>query len=596
MKKILSALVLFSCLWVQTAFAINYFAVGTGNWSGASTVWSTSSGGSPATVTPTSADTCTFDVNTGAHTITVAGTSVTPDNCGSVVMTSPTGTLAMGSTAVLDVAGSWTAASGMTFVPNSSAVINMTATSTGQTWTSAGYLYSNVTFNGVGGGWTLQDAFTPNIAKCIITLTNGTLNTNGQTIGTSSHGCQFVSNNSNTRALTLGSTTWNLITGLGASSWNILTSTGMTLSAGSSTIVDLDTTATNESFNGGGLTYGTYTSTALTTGFKPITGANTFGTLTLSLASGTPTNTTGYSIGTNQTVTGTCTFNGQSVSDRDFIYSATIGTPETISCGTISASYLDMRDIIGAGAGSWNLSAITGGSGDAGGNSGITFNTPKSAYLKAATSSINWSAGPWETTSGGSTPISPTVPLPQDTANIDSNSWTSSGHTLTVNEVRVPTINWTYASAATFAGNSAAWDIYGSVTTPSAMTWSGTNSINLLGRGSQTLSVGSTMTALNTTQESGNYSLLANLNVGSTDGYNINNVGNFSLNGKTLTASELAMQGGTLANAAGTMNLNAGNGVLFLYGSILPQITGTSGGVYTVTAAGGGTTGYAWAK
>jgi hypothetical protein len=83
-----------------------------------------------------------------------------------------------------------------------------------------------------------------------ITLTNGTFSViNGANITCSS----FISNNSNTRTLNMGSGVWTLTGTLVI--WNITTSTGMTLNCETSRVVITDTSATAVTFTGGGLTY-----------------------------------------------------------------------------------------------------------------------------------------------------------------------------------------------------------------------------------------------------------------------------------------------------------------------------------------------------
>lgn len=79
------------------------------------------------------------------------------------------------------------------------------------------------------------------------------------------------------------------------------------------------------------------------------------------------------------------------------------GTQVTITADTVTASNVDIQDMLGAGSASWNLSAITGNSGDCGGNTGITFTTPVTTDWQAG---ATWSTATW----------SSRVPLPQDTA------------------------------------------------------------------------------------------------------------------------------------------------------------------------------------
>lgn len=85
------------------------------------------------------------------------------------------GKLTAGSAAVT-VAGSWTRTAG-TFVCNTSG-ITFDSTATGKTITSGAQNFNNLTFDGSGGGWTLQDDLT----ATTITTTTGTLTDNAKTV------------------------------------------------------------------------------------------------------------------------------------------------------------------------------------------------------------------------------------------------------------------------------------------------------------------------------------------------------------------------------------------------------------------------------
>jgi fibronectin-binding autotransporter adhesin len=439
-----------------------------GNWSATGT-WNEG-------VVPTAADDVVFLA--GSATLTVDGTSGSPSLCRSIDTTNWTGTITMGATAQLNVGdgttGAFKATAGMTFAPNATSLIKFVSTTTGNNITWGGYTYGLITFDGVGGAWTFQDALA--MSTRTLTLTNGSLNTNGKTLTTGN----FSSNNSNTRSLTLGATSWTLAAGTG---WDIGTSTGMTLSAASSTITMSNATGA-VNFAGGGLTYGTVTCTALTSGIITFTGANTFGTLTTSNGA---SQTGYYALAANQTVTGTWTANGNSVTNRLLIRSDVKGTARTLSAGTVTVSNIDIQDITAAGAGNWNISACTGLSGDCGGNTGITFTTGINCYWKSGTGS--WSnSGLWKTTSNGA--IGARTPLPQDTAIFDAFSFTAGSQTVTQDMPRIGAVNFTGAT------NTPAWSkgslvvsFFGSITTIAAMTHSGagTGAYTYEGRSNSTL-------------------------------------------------------------------------------------------------------------
>ncbi len=452
--------------------AITFGAVN-GNWSDA-TKWV---GG----VAPTAASDVLLTV--ASANVTIDGTSGAPNLCRSLDCTGYTGTLTQAGGGTLNVGdgtiGHFKLVAGMTYAPAATSMINFVSTTGTNNITVAGKIMADVTFNGVGGTWQLQDAFNNTSSSTNIVLTNGTLQTNNQTVTGG-----LTSSNTNTRALTLGTTTWTFEAG---KSWNISDPTNMTYSGASATIATSATTGTANNFSGGGLTYNNFSCTTLTTGNITVSGANTFGTLTLSKNSGTSSATSGYTLSANQTVSGTFTSTVTSGTwlRRNFIRSDTEGTARTITAATVTVDYLDLRDITGAGAGSWNLSAITGGSGDCGGNTSITFNTPKNCYMKTAVSA-NWSGANWYTTSGGSTPIAPTVPLPQDTAIFDSASVTAGSKTITQDGARICGFTWNgVANSPVYA--IATIECYGNVAYDSGMTTSGTAVMTLKGRGSQTI-------------------------------------------------------------------------------------------------------------
>ncbi len=100
----------------------------------------------------------------------------------------------------------------------------------------------------------------------------------------------------------------------------------------------------------------------------------------------------------------------------------------------------------GAGAGSWNLSAITGNSGDCGGNSNITFTTPVTTDWQ---SGATWSTATW----------SSRVPLPQDTA-----TFTTAGvATITQDMPRIGSVDFSTTSGNKTWTTSTAASVFGSI-------------------------------------------------------------------------------------------------------------------------------------
>lgn len=130
-----------------------------------------------------------------------------------------------------------------------------------------------ITIDGTGT-LTLADALDLGTGTKPLTVTSGTFNSGGFNISCNT----FTSSNSNTRAVTLGSSTVTLV-GTGTIV-DFSTTTGLTLSAASSTILSSATSGTTRTFAGGGLTWGNVTIGGGTSASTFIfTGANTFGTL-----------------------------------------------------------------------------------------------------------------------------------------------------------------------------------------------------------------------------------------------------------------------------------------------------------------------------
>lgn len=403
-----------------------------------------------------------FDANSGAVTVTVSATA----NCANLDFTGFTGTFA--GTSSLNVYGSFTLATGMT--RTYTGTLTFKATTTGKTLTFNGKTTGSatVTFDGVGGGWTLQDAWDLSTSVSpTLTLTNGALDTNGQTVTTQN----FIITGTATRTLTLGASVINL-----TSTWNATTTTGLTFNANTSSI----RVSASATFAGGGLTYN---EVQLNGSTMTVNQDNTFATLT---RTGTAAKTDVFSLAGNQTVTGTLTINGDSAVNRMFVASNTVGTARTLTAATVSVTNADFRDITGAGAGSWNLAAITGGSGDCGGNTSITFTTAANQYWHVDAGSWSDSSKWFLATNGGGG--AGRVPLPQDTAIFDTNSIDTASQTITQDMPRIGSVDFTsVANSPTFTTSTAA-EVYGSLTLVSGMTLTAsTQTYTFAGRGSHTL-------------------------------------------------------------------------------------------------------------
>lgn len=432
-----------------------FWVGGTGNWSDTAH-WATSSGGAGGTAVPTSSDDVVFDSlsNATAYAVTVDATS----NCRDLTVGNPlAGAITFGGSSALNVFGSLSLAAASVFTYSGTITYSSTATGKTITTNSVSMATCSQTFDGVGGGWTLQDTMTCGN----ITVTRGAFSTNAQTVSCGT----LSSSNSNVRTVTLTNST---ITLANFSVVQFSTTTNLTFTATGSTI---NLNISFQSPNWGNLTWGSIVITALGTGSYQLnvnSAALSCANLTLNNVNN---NQALFALGANVTCSSTFTPAGfNSTTSRLLLISDTPGTQRTITAATVTASNVNLQDIVGAGAGSWNLSAITGLSGDMGGNSSITFTSNITCYFKSA-ASANFSAANWFTTSGGATPAR--VPLPQDTARFDANSFTAGSIVLTLDIAVQPTIDFTGSTNSPTYSNSAGIFATGAVTLISAMTCTG---------------------------------------------------------------------------------------------------------------------------
>jgi hypothetical protein len=179
--------------------ATYYWVGGAGTWNNTSTInWSTTSGGLLGAGPPTTSDNVIFDAASSASTyaITIDATAV----CADLNAAAPaSGTLTFNGSNGLNVSGSFIwGASNVIF--NASGTITFNATTTGKIIDTNDYAnFFPVTFNGVGGEWTLQSDFT---SQSAVFLTNGSLKLNDKRLKM----FNFSSNNANARGLDFGTT------------------------------------------------------------------------------------------------------------------------------------------------------------------------------------------------------------------------------------------------------------------------------------------------------------------------------------------------------------------------------------------------------
>jgi hypothetical protein len=551
--------------------ADRYWVGGTGTWSSTNTAnWSASSGGASGASVPTAADNVFFNANsnvgTGAFTVTMANT---PRVCNDFTASGLDGTMTLAGTSIgLTVSGSLTFPA-TNFTRTYTGTTTFNATTTGKTVTTNGVAFGGaVTFDGVGGAWTLGSAL--NIGANNLTLTNGTFDTSSSGNYALSVNA-ILSNNTNARTINLNASTVTLVGNTNVVVFNNLT--GLTFNAGTSTI---NVSGTTSIFSGNGLTYYNvaFTSTALTT--PSITGANTFNNLTI-----TGRTTVGIgvlSLSANQTINGTFTVSaGIASAYRMQISSDAIGTTRTLTCAAVSLTDTDFRDITIAGAASPASGTRLG---DCKGNSGITFPAAKTVYYRQ-TGSANWGAtgsGSWSATSGGALDATQ-FPLAQDTAVFPADTYPASGSTTTINaSYNIGTIDMSLRTSNTMTLSTGATTpvIYGNWIGATGLgnTSSGTFGAVFSGRTAQQLTSAGRSFSRNLTinSPSGSVTLQDNISTGPTT------------TTTTLTNGTLGLQSYTLST--GLFGSNNSNTRTIAFGTGQISCTGTGTAWDTTTTTG----------
>ena len=371
-----------------------YWVGGAGNWTTSDTThWSLLSGGVGGAPVPSASDNVFFD-QAGTYTVTVTGPLTCLDftvSLGVVTFTTSSGSQAITISGSLSLAsgtvGTWASAFNPTF--------NAT---TSQTITTNGESIGSVTFNGVGGTWTLGSALT---TPQNITLTNGTFSTSASNYAVTCQ--QFSSTNSNIRTLNVNASTFTITTG----GWTCTTATNLTVS-GSGATVKMAASVIVKTFAGGSANWGAITldqggSTRLT-----ISGSNTFAGISNSY-NATGATSIRFTSGTTQTVSSfTATGTSGNVLTID---STTPGTAATLSkaSGTVSVNYVSIQDSTATGGATWNVDA---NSTDVSGNTGWIFASPTRYWVGGAG---NWTTSDtthWSASSGGAGGATvPTAPV-----------------------------------------------------------------------------------------------------------------------------------------------------------------------------------------
>jgi hypothetical protein len=514
--------------------ANRYWVGGTGTWDTTTTTnWSASTGGASGASVPTAADSVFFD-QAGTYTVTCTGALA----CLDITVSAGTVTFAQGTSPTLDVRGSMLLLAGTVW--NMGGTLTFSSTTTGRTVTTNGVTInaSSTRFFGTGGGWTLGSALTLGYSQGL-TVVEGSFNTGNYNVTCG----PFTISGTSTRSVTLGSSTISIGNGNTGGTWIATTVTGLTFSAGTSTITTAQSTFT---FTGGGLTYNNL---SITSGgsAKSIGGANTFNNLTVAAPSSA--GVTPVTFAANQTINGTLSTTGTAGNQRVFFASATYGIGYTLTVNSAaSLTDADFRDIYVIGT----AAPISGTRiGNRGNCSGITFSTPKTVYWNLA-GAQNWSADGWCAASGGS-PSTDNFPLPQDTAIFDNTGSVTGTITFNTAIAYVGSVNMSARTTAMTLGVSNATTVYGNWTNGSGTTISGASTLTFSGGTTQTItSAGKTYPCQFNIDSYGG-------TVQAADAFNTGNLYNFTVtNGTFNTAGYAFTCGFLLASGTGVKAISFG--------------------------------------
>ena len=477
--------------WIFTSpTAHNLYWIGNnGNWNDGNH-WSFTSAGVPSGCSPSPLDNVFFDVNSFSLPGQAVAINIPNAYCRDIIWSgvanNPSFTALFSS--VFRIYGSLRFSTGM-ITTQFNCTINLEATTTGKTITMAGQSLNSLTyFNGIGGGWTLQDTF--NTGQ--INLNAGTLNTNDKTVNTTN----FSSSSSFARTLNMGASIFNIGQGWGISGG------GVTINCGTSVVNLTNNQYMSSDFGGNGLTYYDVNFTGPDASFGHITGNNSFHNVVFfgkALVEGSNsfyretfkkdgevrnnnnyTNINfapGYSYvfftGKTQTVSGTITATGNCGSYID-ISSNIQGSQFTINhpAGLVSISFVILKDVIATGGANFTASNSINISN----NAGWAFISPAAHNLYWVGNNGGWNDGNhWSFTSGGAP--SGCSPTPLDNVFFDVNSFSLAGQAVLINTPNVYCRDMTWSGVTntpSFTANgslfSSSFKIYGSVRFSTAMT------------------------------------------------------------------------------------------------------------------------------
>ena len=299
----------------------------TGNWH--QTAGSNTSFGGVAT---TAADNIT--IPNGVTVTIVSGVvalcrSLTVENGATLIFGNSTSTLNIGDATLGtgNVALSIGSTATITYTSGTPSIQFLSTNSTAQTITTNGKTLPNVTFNGAGGKWQLQDALTCSV----LTVTAGHFDSGSQNISAT----RFLSSNNNVRTISLGSSIISLSTDADLSSVGNLTWTANTAVLRWSTQSGI---SSGNQFDYQGLSLEW---TAIGSVGATLFGAGIFKDLTCVGAAPTAF----LSLNNNPVFTGTVSLSGNSSTNRLLVQSNTLGTPRVITAAAVSLTDVDFMDI-----------------------------------------------------------------------------------------------------------------------------------------------------------------------------------------------------------------------------------------------------------
>ncbi|NTW31747.1 MAG: hypothetical protein HGB12_03845 [Bacteroidetes bacterium] len=506
--KITALIILTLGLWFNTLAANRYWVGGTGTWS-ATARWSTSSGGTGGASVPTITDDVYFDANSFSTVgqIVTIGAAAT---CKSMTWAGAANTPTLAGTFALNIYGSLLLNIQMNITYTGA--ISFKSNNSGNTiQTNGKTLSSQITFDGLGGEWTLQDNLTLTISSSYyIVLTTGSLNTNDKTVTA----YRFNTTGSGIRSLALGSSTINVSSTSSTNlAWDV-TGSNITVNSGTST-VNL-TGATNCYFNTSNFTYYnvTFNNPSATSvffqasnsifhdvtlaGTGTISGDNTFNDVTIAGSCNISGNSTfnNVTIAGGGSISGDNTFNNLAIGtsktttisntqtiNGTFTCDGTCGIPATLSGGTISKAnggnvtinYVRLQNVTATGGATFIANNVI----DFGNNNGWTLNSPTSQDLYWIGNGGNWTdPNHWSFTSGGIS--SGCIPTLYNNVNFDANSFSGGGQTVTIDQTAYcKTMDWTGAISTSAIAGSQILNIYGSLILNSQMNITYTGSIYL---------------------------------------------------------------------------------------------------------------------